>query len=71
VFWMIALSTLGCLVVLFLFRERDQQAVRRDWEQVLTQREMEEYIHSHSRFRMSLKLFGRMVSSQLCGKRAK
>ena len=71
--WMIALSVLACLVVLFLFRERDQRAVRRDWEQLLTPREIEEYLHRHgqSRFRMGLKLLGRMVSYQLRGKRPK
>jgi hypothetical protein len=70
---MIALSSLGCLVVLFLFRERDHRAVRRDWEQLLTPREREEYVHMQGRvpFRMSLKLIGRLVSSSLRGKRAK
>jgi hypothetical protein len=38
VFWMIGLSALGCLVVLFLFGLRNERAVRRDWELLLTPR---------------------------------
>jgi hypothetical protein len=34
--WMIALSALGGLVVLFLFGRRNERAVRRDWELLLT-----------------------------------
>jgi len=33
---MIALSALGCLVVLFLFGRRNERMVRRDWELLLT-----------------------------------
>jgi hypothetical protein len=35
---MIGLSALGCLVVLFLFGLRNERAVRRDWELLLTPR---------------------------------
>jgi hypothetical protein len=38
VFWMIGFSALGCLVVLFLFGLRNERAVRRDWELLLTPR---------------------------------
>src|SRR5688572_12966806 len=34
--WMIALSALGGLVVLYLFGRRNERAVRRDWELLLT-----------------------------------
>lgn len=34
--WMIAISVLGCLAVLFLFGLRNERAVRRDWELLLT-----------------------------------
>lgn len=34
--WMIGLSTLGTLAVLFLFGRRNERAVKRDWELVLT-----------------------------------
>jgi hypothetical protein len=36
--WMIAFSALGGLLVLFLFGRRNERAVRRDWELLLTPR---------------------------------
>ena len=34
--WMIGLSVLSCFVVLFLFGRRNERAVRRDWQLLLT-----------------------------------
>jgi hypothetical protein len=34
--WMLALSVVGCFVVLFLFGRRNERAVRRDWKLLLT-----------------------------------
>ena len=34
--WMIGLSVLSCFVVLFLLGRRDERAIRRDWELLLT-----------------------------------
>lgn len=34
--WMIGFSVVGCFVVLFVFGRRNEQAVRRDWELLLT-----------------------------------
>jgi hypothetical protein len=34
--WMIGLSTVGTLVVLFVFGRRNERAVERDWELLLT-----------------------------------
>jgi hypothetical protein len=45
--WMITLSTLGGLVVLFLLGRRNERAVRRDWELLLTPRG-EQLYHSMS-----------------------
>lgn len=36
--WMIGASVLSCLVVLFLFGRRNERAVRRDWQLLLTPR---------------------------------
>jgi len=36
VLWMIGLSVLSCFVVLFLLGRRDERAIRRDWELLLT-----------------------------------
>ena len=34
--WMIGLSVVSCLIVLFLFGRRNERAIRRDWELLLT-----------------------------------
>jgi len=34
--WMIVVSAASCLAVLFLFGRRNERAVRRDWELLLT-----------------------------------
>jgi hypothetical protein len=34
--WMIALTVLSCLGILYLFGKRNERAVRRDWEMLLT-----------------------------------
>jgi hypothetical protein len=36
--WMVAGSVVGCFVVLYLFGRRNERAVRRDWELLLTPR---------------------------------
>lgn len=36
--WMIGASVLGCFVVLYLFGRRNEKAVRRDWQLLLTPR---------------------------------
>jgi len=36
VWWMIGLSVVSCLIVLFLFGRRNERAIRRDWELLLT-----------------------------------
>src|SRR5215471_6508374 len=36
--WMMVVSILGCLVVLFLFGRRNERVIRRDWELLLTPR---------------------------------
>ena len=36
--WMIGVSVLGCFVVLYLFGRRNERAVQRDWELLLTPR---------------------------------
>ena len=35
-YWMIGLSVVSCFVVLFLFGRRNERAIRRDWELLLT-----------------------------------
>ena len=34
--WMIGLSVVSCFIVLFLFGRRNERAIRRDWELLLT-----------------------------------
>jgi hypothetical protein len=36
--WMLAGSVVGCLVVLYIFGRRNEQAVRRDWDVLLSRR---------------------------------
>ncbi|HKC11675.1 MAG TPA: hypothetical protein VKI41_06420 [Vicinamibacteria bacterium] len=56
VFWMIGLSALGCLVVLFLFGLRNERAVRRDWELLLTPRGEKLYKSIESRVHSEMSL---------------
>jgi hypothetical protein len=53
---MIAFSVLGCLVVLFLFGRRNERAVRRDWELLLTPRGEKLYKNIESRVHSELSL---------------
>ena len=36
--WMLGVSVLSCFIVLYLFGRRNERAVRRDWELLLTPR---------------------------------
>src|SRR5258708_4032379 len=53
---MIGLSALGCLVVLFLFGLRNERAVRRDWELLLTPRGEKLYKSIESRVHSEMSL---------------
>jgi hypothetical protein len=54
--WMIGLSALGGLAVLFLFGRRNERAVRRDWELLLTPKGEKLYHTIHSRVSSEMQL---------------
>jgi hypothetical protein len=49
--WMLGLSALSCLIVLYLVARRNERAVRRDWETLLTPRGQKLYKTIESRVR--------------------
>jgi hypothetical protein len=53
VFWMIGLSALGCLVVLFLFGIRNERAIQREWGLVLG-RQNERAMRRHDKVYLAL-----------------
>jgi hypothetical protein len=54
--WMVVASVLSCLVVLFLYGRRNERAVRRDWELILTPRGGKVYQSIEGRVRAEMAL---------------
>jgi hypothetical protein len=54
--WMIAVSVVGCLVILYLLARRNERAVRRDWELLLTPKGEQLYRSIESRVSSEMEL---------------
>jgi len=54
--WMIAVSVVGCLVILYLLARRDERKVRRDWELLITPKGEQLYRSIESRVSSELDL---------------